>query len=360
MARGQVSVAHFYGTAKPWETNGNQAVLPALCQPEFDGYFSRGVQPLLAWWRSLAGRTSPVPGQGRPPSRHEAFATALADDSQLAAALTLWTSLQLSTPGYPLIALLPPSVSGAACDRLERAGISVRRVPWVIPPGDVSLASAASLARLRLWQLTPFHRVVYLAPTAAVMQDVSDLFERPTFAAAPLGQRPDTFHGGVLVLAPSGSTYREMEAHARREAHATFRRCLNGIFPDWYASPAEHRIPQRDAFELKSFLYLSHTELLPRLLAEGQLRVVDFAPFVYADRAILVPDVSLPAEQALRAFRQKVCADPGGTGTAVPGPDLRTREALLDEESADPGWAARVWRSRWQTCRAELGIDGPP
>lgn len=357
-ARERVAVIHFYGMSKPWVSGppdrGSHSVSIFL-SPGFARGFESGVQPLLVRWNALAGAQRPAP---RAPTRRgrsrTAFATVLIDESQLAAALALKASLDATNPDHPVIALLPPSVAPSAAAALERSGVSVRRVPWVVPPGRAPLATAASLARLRLWQLTEYGRVVYLAPTVAALQDVSDLFERPAFAAAPRGQRPDRFLGDVLVLEPSQDVFTRLAAHAARSGAATFERCLHGFFSDWYELPAEHRLPQRDAFELEAFLYLGHTTLLPWMLERGLLRLLDCAPFVLEQRWLLTPDPTLEADRALEVFRAIVRG--GEPSPAADGADVAAAETWLNQEPCDPGWAFRIWTSKWEACQSDLGL----
>ena len=357
-ARERVAVAHFYGMNKPWVSGspdrGSNAVSIFL-SPGFARGFERGVQPLLFQWNALAGARRPAPPLAARRGRSRtAFATVLIHESQLAAALALKGSLDATNPGHPVVALLPPSVAPSVAAALERSGVSVRRAPWVVPPGRVPLATAASLVRLRLWQLTEYGRVVYLAPTVAALQDVSDLFERPAFAAAPRGQRPDRFLSDVLVLEPSQDVFTRLATHAARSGAPTFERCLHGFFSDWYELPAEHRLPQRDAFELEAFLYLGHTTLLRWMLERGLLRLLDCAPFVFEQRWLLTPDPTVEADRALEVFRAAVSG--GERSPAADGADVAATETWLNQEPYEPGWAFRIWTSKWEACQRDLGL----
>lgn len=101
-----------------------------------------------------------------------------------------------------------------------------------------------NFAKLRLWQLTDYDRVVYLDADTVVMQNVDILFEYPEFAAAPnVYQTLADFHrlnSGVFTARPSRQTFDAMMA-ALDVPGAFWRRTdqtfLQSFFPGWHGLP---------------------------------------------------------------------------------------------------------------------------
>ncbi len=101
-----------------------------------------------------------------------------------------------------------------------------------------------NFAKLRLWQLTDYERVVFIDADALVLRNIDRLFSYPEFCAAPnVYESLADFHrlnSGVFVARPCGKTYNDMLAMLDRP-DAFWRRTdqtfLQAFFPDWHGLP---------------------------------------------------------------------------------------------------------------------------
>ena len=174
-----------------------------------------------------------------------------------------------------------PDVGVGTRDRLRARGWRVRDVePIPNPAGKAQLLFprfATVFAKLRAWELTEWERIVVLDADTLVLQNVDDLFERRTFAAAPDFFLPDHFNSGVMVLDPSAGTFaRMMDAlHAAGSYDGGDQGFLNTFFPDWYAMPVEHRLPV--GYNMANFIYQflrGHPSLREKL--EREVKVLHY------------------------------------------------------------------------------------
>lgn len=101
-----------------------------------------------------------------------------------------------------------------------------------------------NFAKLRLWQLTGYDKVVFLDADTLVLRNIDRLFGYPEFSAAPNVYETladfRRLNSGVFVAAPSETTFRTMlERLDRPDAFwpRTDQTFLQGHFPDWHGLP---------------------------------------------------------------------------------------------------------------------------
>lgn len=101
-----------------------------------------------------------------------------------------------------------------------------------------------NFAKLRLWQLSNYDRVVFLDADTLVLRPIDKLFDYPEFCAAPnVYEGLGDFHrmnSGVFTARPDTATYEAMLA--RLDAPGAFWRrtdqtFLQDFFPDWHGLP---------------------------------------------------------------------------------------------------------------------------
>lgn len=160
----------------------------------------------------------------------------------------LGKSLESSGTKVPRVVLATADVGQGARARLTALGWEIRDIaPLENPSPDRLLFPrfATVFAKLRVWELVDFDRVVLLDADTLVLQNVDDLFGRRNFAAAPDFFLPDRFNSGVMVVEPSADTFHRMlEALTTAGSYdGGDQGFLNTFFADWYAMPAEHRLP---------------------------------------------------------------------------------------------------------------------
>ncbi|MDZ5698032.1 glycosyltransferase [Chelativorans sp. M5D2P16] len=101
-----------------------------------------------------------------------------------------------------------------------------------------------NFAKLRLWQLTDYERVVFIDADAIVIRNIDRLFSYPEFSAAPnVYESLADFHrlnSGVFVARPAEQTFAAMlERLDRPDAfwRRTDQTFLQAFFPDWHGLP---------------------------------------------------------------------------------------------------------------------------
>ena len=114
-----------------------------------------------------------------------------------------------------------------------------------------------NFAKLRLWQLEEYERVVFIDADAIVVRNIDRLFSYPEFSAAPnVYETLGDFHrlnSGVFVARPSGETFDAMLARLDApEAHwpRTDQTFLQAFFPHWHGLPVFFNMLQYVWFNL--------------------------------------------------------------------------------------------------------------
>ncbi|MCV0397572.1 MAG: glycosyl transferase [Rhizobiaceae bacterium] len=114
-----------------------------------------------------------------------------------------------------------------------------------------------NFAKLRLWQMTEYDRIVFLDADTLVIRNIDRLFAYPEFSAAPnVYESLADFHrlnSGVFVAKPSEDTFEAMldridqpDAFWRR----TDQTFLETFFPDWHGLPVFDNMLQYVWFNL--------------------------------------------------------------------------------------------------------------
>ena len=124
-----------------------------------------------------------------------------------------------------------------------------------VKPEDTGDAAALKLlgrpelgvtaTKISCWTLTHYTKCVFVDADTLVLTNVDDLFDRPSFAAAPDVGWPDCFNSGVFVFTPSQSTYADLVKTLTE--HGSFdggdQGLLNTYFSSWSTDSPAHRLP---------------------------------------------------------------------------------------------------------------------
>ncbi len=128
-----------------------------------------------------------------------------------------------------------------------------------------------NFAKLRLWQMTEYDRVVFLDADTLVLRNCDRLFDYPEFAAAPnVYESLGDFHrlnSGVFVARPDLATFHAM-VQALDRPGAFWRRTdqtfLETFFPDWHGLPVFYNLLQ--------YVWMN----LPGLWSWDQVKIVHY------------------------------------------------------------------------------------
>ena len=126
-----------------------------------------------------------------------------------------------------------------------------------------------NFAKLRLWQMEEYERVVFLDADTLMLQNCDKLFGYPEFCAAPnVYESLADFHrmnSGVFVAQPSVSTFDAMLAMLDQPG-AFWRRTdqtfLQAFFPDWHGLPVTFNMLQYVWFAMPALWDLSQIRIL--------------------------------------------------------------------------------------------------
>ncbi|WP_349365414.1 MAG: glycosyltransferase [Nitratireductor rhodophyticola] len=211
-------------------------------------------------------------------SKH-AYVTLVTNEDYAMGALALVRSLRLTqtdadlvvmhTGGAPAHALKPLAALGARLvpaellptsdafnERHQRARLHAN-APFTKGNKPSFHTPLDNFAKLRLWQLTEYERVVFIDADAVVVRNIDRLFGYPEFSAAPnVYESLADFHrlnSGVFVAAPSEATFAAMLARLD-QPEAFWRRTdqtfLQAYFPHWHGLPVFFNMLQYVWFNL--------------------------------------------------------------------------------------------------------------
>jgi alpha-N-acetylglucosamine transferase len=208
-----------------------------------------------------------------------AYATLVTNADYALGAKALVRSLTLTGTRADIVVLHTGGVARAALAPLEALGARLQAVE-LLPTSDTFNARHQrdrlhadapfvkggkpafhtpldNFAKLRLWQLTQYDRIVFVDADAIVVRNIDRLFSYPEFSAAPnVYETLADFHrlnSGVFVAAPSGATFAAMlDALDRPDTfwRRTDQTLLETFFPDWNGLPVFYNMLQYVWFNL--------------------------------------------------------------------------------------------------------------
>ncbi|WOK97670.1 hypothetical protein Cni_G06378 [Canna indica] len=182
------------------------------------------------------------------PHRREAYATVLhSSDAYVCGAIALAHSIRRTGSARDLLLLHDSSISGAQLRALVAAGWLPRQIERIRNPrAQRGTYNEYNYSKLRLWQLTEYHKVVFVDADILVLRNLDLLFHFPQISAA--GNDGVIFNSGIMVIEPSNCTFRALME--RRDDVVSYnggdQGFLNEVFVWW------HRLPRRVNF-LKNF-----------------------------------------------------------------------------------------------------------
>ncbi|URD85768.1 Glycosyl transferase family 8 [Musa troglodytarum] len=190
---------------------------------------------------------SKLAGPGSP-RRREAYATVLhSSDMYVCGAIALARSITRTGSTRDLVLLHDASIPHDKLRALVAAGWTLRQIERIRNPrARKGTYNEYNYSKLRLWQLTDYHEVVFIDADVLVLRNLDLLFHFPQISAT--GNDGVIFNSGVMVIEPSNCTFNALMA--LREDVVSYnggdQGFLNEVFVWW------HRLPRRVNF-LKNF-----------------------------------------------------------------------------------------------------------
>ncbi|CEG77103.1 hypothetical protein RMATCC62417_11903 [Rhizopus microsporus] len=179
----------------------------------------------------------------------EAFVTLVATDSYASGALVIAHRLRDLGSRKELLCLVTPNISTHVQNMLSKyyKTIPVETIRskdyqnlLLLGRPDLDI----SLTKIHLWRLTQYKKIVFLDADTLPLQNIDELFDRPSFSAAPDAGWPDCFNSGVFVAEPSESIYQDLVRLATETGSfdGGDQGLLNTYFSSWPDS-SSHRLP---------------------------------------------------------------------------------------------------------------------
>ncbi|KAI8149157.1 nucleotide-diphospho-sugar transferase [Fennellomyces sp. T-0311] len=180
----------------------------------------------------------------------EAYVTLVATDTYTPGALILGHRLRDLGTTKQLACLVTPNVSKDARTCLTRCFHHIIDVDPLTStrPDNLALLGrpelGITLTKLHVFRLFQFSKVVFLDADTFPIKLIDELFERPSFSAAPDVGWPDCFNSGVFVTVPSEQVYDDLIQLAADKGSfdGGDQGLLNTYFSSWPESSA-HRLP---------------------------------------------------------------------------------------------------------------------
>lgn len=208
-----------------------------------------------------------------------AYVTLVTNGDYAVGALALVRSLKLSDTGADIVVMYTGGATQEALGPLAALGARLYKAE-LLPTSSAFNARHArqeihgrnpftkgkkpdfhtpldNFAKLRLWQLTEYDRIVFIDADALVVRNIDRLFAYPEFSAAPnVYESLADFHrlnSGVFTARPSETTFAAMlKALDAPDAFwpRTDQTFLQAFFPDWHGLPVFFNMLQYVWFNL--------------------------------------------------------------------------------------------------------------
>lgn len=149
----------------------------------------------------------------------DAYVTLVATDAYASGALVLAHKLRDLGTEKEIVCLVTENISTRVRDILSK-------VCTVIPVDTIRSTDFDNLnllgrpelditfTKIQLWKLTQYRKIVFLDADTYPLKNIDELFDRPSFSAAPDAGWPDCFNSGVFVTEPSDTIFEELTALA--------------------------------------------------------------------------------------------------------------------------------------------------
>ena len=185
-----------------------------------------------------------------------AYVTVLSTDSYLPGVLVLFHSLMKTLPAHPFLTLLTNDLSKETMDTLTKHAIdfSVMDQNIMNPHEGVDTDDRwyHTYAKLGIFGLSQYDKLVYLDADMIILQNIDELFEKPHMSAVNSGGLlPENAHwiqlnSGLMVLEPSKALFQDMVSkighieQAERKDNYSDQGFLHAYYPDWPQRPDLH------------------------------------------------------------------------------------------------------------------------
>nr|GEY06408.1 UDP-glucuronate:xylan alpha-glucuronosyltransferase 2 isoform X1 [Tanacetum cinerariifolium] len=185
------------------------------------------------------GRINNVYNVKKKSTKLEAYATVLhSSESYVCGAITLAQSLLKTGTTHDLILLIDTSISVPKRQALAAAGWTIRIIKRIrSKQAKNNTYNMYNYTKLRLWQLTDYHKIIFIDSDIIVLRNLDHLFYYPQLSAKT--DHDSIFNSGVMVIEPSNCTFMHFTQRMNEiiSYNGGDQGFLNEIFVHWHILP---------------------------------------------------------------------------------------------------------------------------
>ncbi|GJW88086.1 UDP-glucuronate:xylan alpha-glucuronosyltransferase 2 isoform X1 [Tanacetum coccineum] len=187
----------------------------------------------------MPGRINNVYNVKKKSTKLEAYATLLhSSESYVCGAITLAQSLLKTGTTRDLILLIDTSISVPKRQALAAAGWTIRIIKRIrSKQAKHNTYNIYNYTKLRLWQLTDYHKIIFIDSDIIVLRNLDHLFSYPQLTAK--SDHDSIFNSGVMVIEPSNCTFMHFTQRMNEiiSYNGGDQGFLNEIFVYWHVLP---------------------------------------------------------------------------------------------------------------------------
>ncbi|CAN8063285.1 unnamed protein product [Agarophyton chilense] len=201
-------------------------------------------------------------------SKREAYVSLLYGNTYALPIRVMMQSLFINSPDSrnlrERVVLQTGDTSEANINRLENEGIRVIRIPPVASPyiGSAKFHPRFGMVmtKLAVFNMTEYHRVLFIDADSLVLKDLSPLFSCAQFCATFIN--PCFFNSGLMLVSPNATMYQDMVSVLpyTPSYDGGDQGFLNSYFPQMLCAPLFHPDNPRKNMTFARFPFSYHTD----------------------------------------------------------------------------------------------------
>ncbi len=151
-------------------------------------------------------------------SERFSFVSIITSNNFLEGVLVLHHSLKKTNSKHPFLLLITPNISDEVLKVLSKHGIQYTTIQNIENPTQIDEKHRwfPTYAKLNIFGLTQFDKLVYVDADMVIVRNIDELFERPHMSAVnnrvilPERDRYNSLNSGLLIVEPSLELFQDM------------------------------------------------------------------------------------------------------------------------------------------------------
>ncbi|XP_074303226.1 putative UDP-glucuronate:xylan alpha-glucuronosyltransferase 5 [Silene latifolia] len=168
--------------------------------------------------------------------RRDAYVTVLhSSETYVCGAIALATSILQTNTTKDLIVLVDHTISNHSIKGLQVAGWKIKRIKRIRNPrAKANAYNEWNYSKLRVWQLTDYHKVMFIDSDFIILQNIDHFFDYPQLSASPNNNW--LFNSGIMILEPSKCFFKNLmsKRHTIKSYNGGDQGFLNEVLIWWH------------------------------------------------------------------------------------------------------------------------------